>query len=550
MRSSDVSGRLLALLLSAFAASGCGPPRAAGSPPPASAAAAAFVDVAPAMGIRFRSNEAIGRPRDILDANGSGCAMLDYDLDGDLDFFLAGRPACALYRNDGERFTDVTSASRLGRKGRFHGVGVADWDSDGDPDLCVTGYHDGALYRNDGGVFQDVTRESGVTFPDWGQSAAFGDVDNDGAPDLYIAAYARFGAHSPRFCTRQSVQALCGPEIYPPESGRFFRNLRGGRFQDETRRSGLIAHGRTWGVMFQDIDDDGRQDLYAGNDMLAGDLFQNLGGRRFRNIGVESGTAYEGEGRLQGAMGVDWADYDNDGRPDLVVTTFSAQPTSLYRNEGSRVFSEVSYAAGVAEPTFPYVGWGARFLDFDNDGHRDLLVANGHVEDNAEQSRGEPYRQPILLLRNRYGEGTPGAVGRFTDVSSTELAGVPHIVARGAAFGDYDSDGRTDALVMDLEGTPLLLHNRSLGGHWLGIRLRGKRSGRDALGARVTVATAAGSQRFECQTSGSVLSANDPRILAGLGRATQVREVTIRWPSGAISRRRNLAVDRYVTIEE
>lgn len=552
MRAGSWGAPIVAGLLLLIA--GCSPAgEAVRALPPAAAGAApaedtpAFEECGRRMGIRYRANRATRRPRDILETNGSGCAFVDYDGDGDLDVLLVGRPRCALYRNDGTRFTEVTARAGLDARGYWIGVGAADWDNDGDPDLCLTGYRCGRMLRNEGGRFRDVTARSGIRFPAWGQSVAFADVDRDGLLDLYLPAYARFGPGSVRYCRRGDHEAVCGPELYPPEVGRLFLN-RGTRFVDVTRSSGLAeAHGRCWGAMFQDFDDDGRPDLYLANDMLPGDLFWNQsrrpGAAEFRNIGVASGTAYDANGNLQGGMGVDWGDFDRDGRPDLVVTTFSAQSTSLYRNDGGGMFTEVGYETGLAPPTLPYVGFGVRFLDYDNDGWLDCLHTNGHVEDNAELVRpGERYAQPILLMRNNH--------GRFENLSATLLRGVPNVVARGTAFGDFDNDGRIDVLVMDLEGNPLLLRNRARGGHWLGLRLIGTRSNRDGIGARVFVRSEGVLRRFECQTSGSVLSSNDPRLLIGLAAAGRAEEVTVRWPSGAVSRHRGLPGNRYVTLRE
>jgi hypothetical protein len=259
--------------------------------------------------------------------------------------------------------------------------------------------------------------------------------------------------------------------------------------------------------------------------MIACDLFRNLGRGRFQNVGLTTGTAYDGAGNRIGGMAVDWADYDNDGRPDLLATAFSAQSTVLFRQKEGGVFEDASHEAGISGPTTPLVGFGSGFLDYDNDGWRDLVLGNGHVMDNAEQIfSAQTYRQPVLLLRNRG--------GHFEDVSRTALRGIPPIAARGSACGDFDNDGRPDVLLMDLEGNPLLLHNQAPGGHWLGLRLTGTRSNRDALGARVWVTSGGLRQRFECRTAASLLSSGDPRVLVGLGQASVAERVEVTWPSG------------------
>lgn len=517
--------------------------KAAGAPAPGSPAESpAFAGVAEQMGIRYLANRATRRPRDILETNGSGAAWLDYDGDGRLDLLLVGRPRCALYRNEGERFRDVTQAAGLDAKGFWIGAGAADFDNDGRTDLCLTGYRCGALLRNEGGRFRDVSAASGIRFPGWGQSVAWGDIDNDGLLDLYLGAYVEYGPKSQRYCPHGKVLAVCGPEIYPAEQGRLYRALGKGRFQpagDEAR-----GHGRTWGAMFQDFNDDGRTDLYIANDMTPCDLLLNEGNGRMRNIGTRSGTAYDGNGGVIAGMAVDWADYDGDERPDLLVTNFEASPTLIFRNLGQQRFSEESGTAGLIGPTSPYVGFGGRFIDYDNDGWRDLLLANGHVHDNAlEVNSISDYRQPALLLRNQ--EGT------YVDRSSL-LGGLKPLAGRGAAFGDFDDDGRIDVLICDMEENPVLLRGMAKGGSWVGLRLRGVRSNRDGIGARVWVKSAATQhrQRLECQTSGSLLSSNDPRLLFGLGAAEAAAEVEIRWPSGAVSRLKDLPAGRYHTVTE
>jgi hypothetical protein len=277
--------------------------------------------------------------------------------------------------------------------------------------------------------------------------------------------------------------------------------------------------------------------------MIACDLFRNLGRGRFQNVGLTTGTAYDGAGNRIGGMAVDWADYDGDQRPDLLVTAFSAQSTVLFRQVSLGQFEDDSDASGISTATTPLVGFGGKFLDFDNDGWRDLLLVNGHLMDNIEAlSASETYRQPLLLLRNE--------AGRFADESAARLGDLPRIAGRGAAFGDWNNDGRPDALVMDLEGPPLLLRNESAGGHWLGLRLVGVTSNRDGIGAVVRVSAGGRQQRFECQTSGSLLSSNDPRILVGLGTALEADSVDVAGPSGAVTRLSRLPHGAYLTIRE
>lgn len=503
-----------------------------------------FVDVAASMGVDFVTNLVETRPRDILQTNGSGCALLDYDGDGLLDLLLLGNPRCALYRNEGARFRDVTAGSGLEAEGYWIGAAAADWDNDGDTDILLTGYECGALLRNDAGRFTNVTAGSSLIFPRWGQSAAWFDWNRDGLLDLYISGYARFGKDSVRFCTRGETQVVCGPEMYDPEPGRLFLAVAPGKFRE---MSGPIldvrGHGRTWGVAPQDVDDDGWPDLYLANDMIACDLMINPGGGRPANRATKFGVAYDGSGRPIGAMAADWADYDGDEMPDLLVTNFENDPTLILTNLGNGSFLDESYAVGVGEPTARYVGFGGRWLDFDNDGWRDLLLANGHVSDNAEAiTSSSRYRQPVQLLRN--------LGGRFIEMSR-ELAALPAIVARGAAFGDWDNDGRIDAVVANLEGPPLLLRNQTRGGNWLGIKLAGSRGNRDGIGARVWVkhASLPHRQRLECQTAASLLSSNDPRLLFGLG-PDELADVEIRWPSGAVTTLRDLPANQYHTIVE
>jgi hypothetical protein len=501
---------------------------------------------------------------------------LDFDGDGWLDLLLVGQTGtasngrCALYRNRGEgRFEDVTPSSGLTEAGFWTGCATGDWDGDGRVDLLLTG--DGAtrLYRNVGGaegVFRDMTAPAGIRVPGWATSAAFADVDGDGDLDLYVARYIRFGPNDPRLCqvgiasgTGQIVQGACGPEVYDPEIGLFFRNA-GGRFREETRAAGLAeAHGRGLGVAFGDVDGDGRADLYVANDRMPGDLFRNVGNGRFANIGVESGTAYSGGGVVQGGMGVEFADIDDDRRLDLFVTTFYREPKSLYRNLGRNQFEEIGGQIGIGSTATEVVAFGTRFLDVENDGRLDLAFVNGHVVETAERvDRAATYRQRSLLFRRQ-------PDGSFRDATSE--AGpdfLRPIVGRGLAVGDWDNDGLSDLVATDLEGAPLLLRNqrsvrqrtgsqRDPGvagrGHWLGLELLTAR-GAPALGARVTVRAGGRATLREVTTGGSYLSASDPRLRIGLGALDRVESVEIAWPSGARQIVRAPAIDRYLTLRE
>lgn len=512
-----------------------------------------FRDVAALAGIQFRQGVGGKRPLTILEATGSGCAFIDYDNDGWPDLFFAGHPRCALYHNNRDgTFTDVTRASGLGREGFWIGCGTGDYDNDGRIDLFVTGYHTCALYHNNGhGGFTDVTAKAGIQDRAYQTSCTFADIDRDGFLDLYICHYVRFGPHEPQYCPAGDgrLQRACGPDAYLPEIGVFYHNRGDGTFAEATKQFGLdSAHGKAWGAAFADYDRDGWPDLYVANDEMPGDLFHNEGGR-MKNVGAESGTAYSRDGFLQGGMGADFGDYDNDGRPDLVVTNFWMEPNSLYHNDGHGLFSEFSYAAGLAPGTLKKVGFGTRFLDADNDGWLDLFFLNGHVQDTHWIHPEEGMRELMQLFLNQQN-------GRFREVSAA--AGEPFqrpVVGRGAAFGDFNNDGRPDLAAIDMEGPALLLRNngpadRSRRGHWLIVRALTGPGPRDAIGAQITIDVGGKKQLREVQTSGSVLSANDPRVHFGLGAATRVDHLSIRWPDGSTETRTGIQADQILTLRQ
>lgn len=509
-----------------------------------------FRDVASKLGIHYALGHGGKTPLTILETAPGGCAFVDLDQDGWQDMILVGPPKCAVYRNDhGQRFEDVTSQMGLQLQGPWMGCTVGDYNGDGYPDVLLTGYRRTALLKNDGGRrLLDVTRGSGVESSKWTTSAAFCDIDADGWLDLYVGAYVGYRIGHKDLCRVGAIESACGPEMYAGEVGRMYRNRGDGSFEDITHVSGLSrASGKTWGVAFADYDGDGRPDLYLANDQAPGNLFRNLGERRFEEQGVGSGTAYDAGGSVQGGMGVDWGDYDEDGRLDLFVTTYTYQVKELYRNEGKGLFQPVGLEAGLAGPTSSHVAFGTGFIDANNDGHLDLFIANGHVRDNmAKFDRSQSYQQPMQLLANR-GDGT------FEEVSPR--AGDPfkqRIVGRGVAFGDYDNDGQVDVLVMDLEGRARLLHNEPVGerGNWVSFRLDDGRRNHEGIGARITLEASGRRQVREVTRGRSVLSASDCRAYFGIGRATVVDRITIRWPDGRTEERRHLAVNRSHTLRQ
>ena len=518
------------------------------SPVIAAAASAKFVDVAVQAGLNYRWAIEGKHPFNLLQTVGNGCAFLDYNNDGNLDILLVG-PKLALYRGDGHgHFTDVSHAAGLDQlHGHFLGCATGDYDNDGYPDIYISAYQGGILLHNEGGKsFRDVTSVAGLKPQPWGTSCAFADINNDGKLDLYIANYLQFGPNSPQLCSYGGKLSACAPFVYPAERGMLYLNMGGGHFRDATQYWGANgATGKALGIAFADVDGSGRQSLAIANDGLPGDLLLNRG-QKFENIGIPSGTAYDLNGKTHAGMGLDWSDYDNHGQLSLIVTTFEDEPTCVYRNEGKNLFSEMAAPLGLAAATLKMLTFGAKWLDYDNDGWPDLAVANGHVRDNATQiDPHASYRQPSQLFHNEAGK-------RFVEVSAEAgTAWGDKIVGRGLAVGDYDNDGRVDVLIVDSEGAPLLLHNESQPtGHWLGLRLIGSRSNRDAIGATVTLLAGGLKQTRRCGTDGSYLSASDARVHFGLGTATAATAITVRWPSGAISHLRQVNANQYLTLRE
>ena len=507
-------------------------------------------EVAAASGVVYRWSVSGPRPLDILQTIGRGCAFLDYDNDGNLDILLVGEPP-ALFRGDGKgNFTDVSARTGMAAlRGHFLGCAVGDVDNDGFPDIYLSGYREGRLFHNEQGKrFTDASRQWRIAPQPWGTSCGFADLDGDGYLDLVVANYVKFdSAKDKRLCADASYPTAfaCGPTSYPSLFPVVYRNLAGKRFQDVTDRWTLRSNGKSLGVAFADFEDSGNVSIALANDETPNDLFVRQNRKTFQNVAALRGVARV-NGNAFAGMGLDWGDYDNDGRLDLFVTAYANEVKPLFRNQGDGNFASVSYDCGLFALTAPSLTFGCKFADFDNDGWLDLILANGHVQSNQEAYPGlnpGTYRQRIQMLRN--------SAGHFYDVSAASGTGatVP-IVGRGLAIGDYDNDGKIDALIVDNEGSPLLLHNETLSRHhFIGLRLVDK-AGRDAYNALVTIKSDGKSYLRLCTPCGSYLSSSDARVLIGIGDAPALDSVTIRWPNGDKQTLTNVPIDCYSTIQQ
>ena len=506
-----------------------------------------FTEVAEASGIRFINMYGGVQSKDfILETTGTGAAFFDYDGDGDLDLFLVNGSRLgydesqslsnALFRNEGDGlFTEVTGPAGLESYGWGQGAWVVDHDNDGDLDLFVTRYGRNLFYRNRGdGTFEEVGKDLGVDDPQWGTGAAFGDLDGDGVSDLVVVNYVDFdpaatpGPGEEPFCFFLGIPVMCGPKGLPPAPAMLYRGLPDGRF---ARVEGLAIGAERYfglGIVFGDLDDDGDLDVYVANDQTPNNFYRNdsrEGELDFTEIGLSAGLAYNEDGRAQAGMGVDLGDYDNDGQVDIVVTNFSHDYNTIYRAAGGGWFLDESFAAGVAEPSYPYLGWGTGFRDLDRDGWLDLVVVNGHVYPEVEGGVTQSdYAQRGLVFRNLGG-------GAFAEVSPTAL-GVPRVY-RGAAFADYDDDGDIDILGTVMNGPPALFRNDTeTTAAWAGFRLVGRRSPRDGIGTRLELRGAGLSRIRESRSAGSYLTSSDSRVYFGLGSEDGPFRVRLRWLSG------------------
>ncbi len=508
---------------------------------------ARFTDVAASAGLNYQWTINGPHPYDILQTIGNGCAFLDYDNDGNLDVLLVG-PKLALYKGDGHgHFADVTHQMGLDKlQGHFLGCAVGDYDNDGYDDLYISGYRTGLLLHNDGGKgFTDVTQKAGLKPQPWGTSCAWGDLDNDGRLDLYVCNYLDYDpAKDPRLCPLvNGIVGACPPQTYGARRGVLYHNEGMGRFRDVTAQWGAEqVSGKALAAAFCDFDGSGRQSLAIANDQMPGDLLR-FQGQGVQNIAAASGIATL-DARVISGMGIDWGDYDNDGRPDLFVSAFAKEPKPIYHNLGGGVFDETSTLLGFREPAMPSLTFGGKWLDYDNDGWLDLILASGHIRDTATQYGGS-FLQPTLLFHNEHGR----LLADESESAGPDLA--RPILGRGLAIGDFDNDGKVDVLIADSQGVPLLLRNESKqSGHWLSLTLVGTRSNRDGYGATVTATAGGVTQTRLCHSDGSYLSASDKRVHLGLGTATEIPTLTVRWPSGHQDVYHNLAADRFLLIRE
>jgi hypothetical protein len=531
-----------------------------------------------------------GRSKDyIVDTPAGGLAVFDYDGDARPDIYLlngstfaamAGKerpPRAALYRNKGNwQFEDVTERAGVANERWGFGVAVGDYDNDGDADMYVGNYGVSRLYRNNGdGTFTDVAERVGVARKGWSTGASFGDYDRDGRLDLFVPAYVVFDVNqlppnpsdagkpagvAQNFCQFRGVPVLCGPRGLKGERDTLYRQRPDGTFEDVSAKAGVTDPEGYYGFSsaFVHANEDDLIDLIVVNDSTPKQLYINKGNGTFEEVGYESGVALNENGREQAGMGLGVGDYDNDGRVDFYVTNFSDDSNTLYHNDGEGNFTDVTFQAGHGEPTIPFLGWGTTFLDFDNDGWKDVLVANGHVYPVVDEHQwGTSWAQQPLLFRNLQNPRNPKDANdrvfeRVAAAPASALAAA--YPARGLAVADLDGDGRLDAVINNCDAAPALLRNVSdAKHHWIELRLVGdvsKKSPRDATGALVYVTAGGVRQRIDSVSGAGYGSQNDPVLHVGLGAATKVDKLEIKWPSGAAETVAVAGVDRVVTITE
>jgi enediyne biosynthesis protein E4 len=529
-----------------------------------------FENIADKLNLHFKYEASATSQKYLPETMGSGIALFDFDNDGRLDIFVVNgariddpMPKGAMpvkdapkywnrlfhQRKDGA-FEDVTEKAGLAGVGYGMGVAVADYDNDGYDDLYVTAFGGNRLYHNNGdGTFTDITAKAGVAASGWSTSAAFFDYDNDGKLDLVVARYMDWSFEKNIYCgeKREGYRQYCKPDLFNGASLILYHNDGGGHFTDVTQKAGLgSTEGRGLGLAIADFDHDGNIDLFVANDSSRQCLYRNKGDGTFEDVAMQAGVSVDGDGKTYAGMGVDFSDYDNDGWPDLVITNLANQKYAVYQNQGDGTFDYASYATGIGGMTLLHSGWGMHLADFDNDGRKDLLIGQAHVMDNIELNFPHlRYKESPLIARN---------VGKeFEDVSAT--AGEvfqQRFVARGMATGDIDNDGRLDAVINSHDGGLYLLHNISKNpNHWLTLKLEGRTSNRDGIGAQIKLTAESGATQYlTVSTTGSYLSASDRRAHFGLGSEATAKQIEIRWPSGIVQKLENVRADQILAMTE
>jgi hypothetical protein len=527
-----------------------------------------YQDVTAKAKVNFRNEPSHTARKYLPETMGGGVAMFDFNKDGLLDLFFVNGAALIdpmppgkepdktdpkywnrLYRNNGDgTFTDVTEQAGVKGYGYGMGVAVADYDNDGYPDLYVTNVGRNILYHNNGdGTFTDVTDSAGVGGSGWSTGAMFIDYDRDGLLDLFVSRYLTWDFSKDIFCgqTKPGFRAYCHPDQFQPITHLLFHNDGHGRFHDVSKESGIANFpGKGLGVAMNDYDRDGWPDIVVANDSFPQQLFHNLRNGRFEEVGVSAGIGYDEDGNTFAGMGVDFADYDNDGWPDIFINALAKQKYALFHNRAG-TFDYVSGPLGMAATSVNHSGWGAKFIDFDNDGQKDLFIGQGHVMDNIQLTQPDVrYLEPPMLLRNE--------AKMFVDVSAKSgPIFQSSLAARGVAFGDLDEDGFID-IALNCNGEPaVLLENAGKGNHWLIVDTIGTKSNRDGIGAQLHLTGEDGKQQYAVvSTASSYLSASDKRVYFGLGSSTTAKALEIRWPSGIVQNFVHLGADRVVIARE
>jgi hypothetical protein len=527
-----------------------------------------FVDIAKTSGVDFVNYASHTSRKYLPEAMGGGVALFDYNNDGLLDIFFVNGAALQdpmppgampvksgpkywnrLYRNNGDgTFTDVTGKAGVQGTGYGMGVAVADYDNDGFPDLYVTNVGRNILYHNNGnGTFTDVTASAGVAASGWSAGAVFVDYDRDGKLDLFVSRYLTWDFSHDVFCglAKAGGRAYCHPDQFPPITHLLFHNEGNGRFRDVSQESGIARFpGKGLGVAINDYDRDGWPDIAVANDSFPEQLFHNLRNGKFENVALSTGFAYDDDGNTFAGMGIDFADYDNDGWPDIFVNALAKQKYALFHNRAGK-FEYASDPAGVAAPTLNHSGWGAKFIDADNDGAKDLFIGQGHVMDNIQMTQPDVhYLEPPMLLRN--------IAGKFIDISpQSGLIFSKPLAARGVAFGDFNNDGFVDVVINCNDEPAVVLKNSGNANHWLVVNTVGVKSNRDGIGAQLHLTAEDGKQQYAIvSTASSYLSASDKRVYFGLGNCKLVKDLEIDWPSGIVDHFHDLKAGQIFTARE